>query len=110
MSFLDITGAKPGHCLIHGDVGIVGGEFKGFVEFASGFLDAEFRNGNVGELAEAKSDGLVVVAFDFGEVAGSEGGLGGLETALEKNGGIVGGVDCCRGKNRKKKRECGGCN
>jgi len=36
-----------------------------------------------------RSDGFVVVAFSFAEVAGSEGGLGGFESALEKNGRIV---------------------
>jgi len=87
----DITSAEPGFRGIDGDVGIGGGEFQSFVQFASGFIKARFGDRKIGELAEAKSDGLVVVALGFGEVAGGERGLGGFKTALEKNGGIVGG-------------------
>jgi len=99
----DITSAEPGFRGIDGDVGIGGGEFQSFVQFASGFIKARFGDRKIGELAEAKSDGLVVVALGFGEVAGGERGLGGFKTALEKNGGIVGGT----GYRSRKRQENG---
>src|SRR6202140_3782221 len=98
----DITIAEPSFRGIDGDVRIGGGEFQSFVQFASGFIKARFGDRKFGELAEAESDGLVVVALGFGEVASGERGLGGFKTALEKNGGIVGGAGY-RGKMGKKK-------
>src|SRR6266403_5690771 len=101
----DSTSAEPGFRGSDGDVGIGGGEFQSFVQFASGFIKARFGDRKIGELAEAESNGFVVVAFGFGEVAGGEGGLGGFETALEKNSGIVGGTSCCSEKRGKNKEE-----
>jgi hypothetical protein len=59
------------------------------IQFASGFVETGFRDGNIGDLAEAESDGLVVVAFGFGEVTGGKSGFGGFEITLKENGGIV---------------------
>src|SRR5882762_801109 len=101
----NITGAEPSYGSIDSNIRIVGSEFESFVELARGFLDAEFGHGKIADLAEAESNGFVVVAFGFGEVAGGEGGLGGFETALEKNSGIVGGTNCCSGKRGKNKEE-----
>jgi len=92
--FLDVAGAEPSDGSIDSDFRIVGSEFESLIQFASGFVETGFGDGKIGDLAEAESDGLVVVAFGFGEVTGSESGFGGIEIVLEESGGVVGGTRC----------------
>ncbi len=103
--FLDVPGAEPSYGSIDSDIRIGRGEFESFVQLASCFVEPGFGNGKSGELAEAESDGLVVVTFGFGEVAGGEGGLGGFESALEESGRIVGGTSCYGEQCRKNNEE-----
>jgi hypothetical protein len=95
-SFLEVAGAEPSDGSFDSDIRIGGSEFESLIQFASGFVETGFRDGNIGDLAEAESDGLVVVAFGFGEVTGGKSGFGGFEITLKENGGIVGGMSCYR--------------
>jgi hypothetical protein len=106
-SFLEVAGAEPSDGGFDSNIRIGGSEFESLIQFASGFVETGFRDGNIGDLAEAESDGLVVPAFGFGEVTGSKRGFGGFEITLKQKGGIVGGTSCCRAKHGKKNEEQG---
>jgi hypothetical protein len=60
---LDIARAEPGDRGIDSNIGIIGSELKGFVQFASGFFEARFGYGKISELTEAESNGSIVTAF-----------------------------------------------
>jgi hypothetical protein len=106
-SFLEVAGAEPSDGSFDSDVRIGRSEFESLIQFASGFVETGFRDGNIGDLAEAESDGLLVVAFGFGEVTGGKRGFGGFEITLKENGGIVGGTSRYRAKHGKKDEEQG---
>src|SRR5437899_977209 len=104
-SFLEVAGAEPSDGSFDSDIRIGGSEFESLIQFASGFVETGFRDGNIGNLAEAESDGLVIAAFGFGKVTGSKSGFSGFETALQEIGGIIGGASCCRADEDKKDEE-----
>ena len=97
-SLLEVAGTEPGDGSFDSNTRIGGSEFESLIQFASGFVETGFRDGNIGDLAEAESDGLVVQAFRFDEVTGGKRGFGRFEIALKENGGIVGGTSSCRAK------------
>ena len=107
VSFLEVAGAEPSDCSFDSNIRIGGSEFESLIQFASGFVETGFRDGNIGDLAEAESDGLVVLVFGFGEVTGGKSGFGGFEITLKENGGIVRGTSCYRAKMEKKIRSKG---
>jgi len=100
--FLDVAGAEPSDGSIDSDIRIGGSEFESLVQFETGFGD-----GKIGDLAEAESDGFVEVALGLWQVTSGEGRLGGFETVLEENGGIVGGTSDCSEKRGESKEEYG---
>jgi len=104
-SFLQVAGAEPSDGSFDSDIRIGGSEFESLIQFASGFVKTGFRDGNIGNLAEAESNGLVIVAFGFGKVTGSKSGFSGFEITLKENGGIVGGASGCRPKHGNKNEE-----
>jgi len=105
--FLDVAGAEPSDGSIDSDIRIGGSEFESLVQFASGFVETGFGDGKIGDLAEAESDGFVEVALGLWQVTSGEGRLGGFETVLEENGGIVGGTSDCSEKRDESKEEYG---
>jgi len=101
-SFREVAGTKPGDGSFESDFRIGGSKFESLIKLASGFVETGFRNRNIGDLAEAEGDGLVVAAFGFREVAGSKCGFGGFEITLQESGGIVGGASCYGAQHEKK--------
>ncbi len=105
--FLHVSSSEPSDCGISHNVRIIRGELERFVKFARGFIKARCGNGKVSELAKTESDGLLVIAFGFGEVSSTECGFGGFEIVLEESAGIIGGMNCHRKKRGKNKKEDG---